>query len=159
MSKKNKKISLKDTFLIKLRNQSVYISGAITGIKNLNKPKFELFEKKLHRLGYKPVNPHKLHGSKTKTWEEYMRTDIAALTKCGAIIMIPGWEKSSGAVFEFLTSLILDIPVFDHNLRVLNNVNENLHEKTILKILQKCQDSWEFNLQEEKLFIKQLKKQ
>ena len=41
-----------------------------------------------------------------------MRRDIAALMDCDGIMMLPGWEKSRGALIEHWVALELKMPVY-----------------------------------------------
>lgn len=77
----------------------IYISGSISDDKNYLE-KFARVEKQLLQLDNEVVNPCTLPHNHGKTYEEYMKEDIKALLACDTIYMIPGWEKSKGAVFE-----------------------------------------------------------
>ena len=47
------------------------------------------------------VNPVKVCPyDKNKTWADYMREDIKALTGCNATFMLKGWRRSKGARLE-----------------------------------------------------------
>ena len=82
----------------------VYISGPITGVPDYEK-NFQSAEYYLSGLGYEVVNPVKI-GKKLErknpapAYEDYMRTDIAALIECDAIFMLEGSSFSSGAKCE-----------------------------------------------------------
>jgi hypothetical protein len=80
----------------------VYISGPITGIKDMNRSAFDEAKKALEALDYVAVSPLDVcitaHGY--WKWEDYMRADIEAMMKCGAIMMLDGWEQSKGAKIE-----------------------------------------------------------
>lgn len=45
------------------------------------------------------------------TYGEYMKLDIEYLVKCDAILMMQGWETSSGARCEHLVAIMCDIRV------------------------------------------------
>lgn len=69
---------------------------------------------KLHNIGFlsaSTINPHEIVAGNGRfhqldlqqpdvNWSAYMRSDIAALIKCDAIILLAGWENSRGAKLE-----------------------------------------------------------
>ena len=78
----------------------VYISGSITKDPDYREH-FRAAEEKLRSLGIKVFNPAKFEADPEKTWEDYMRTDIAQLMTCRAIYLLKGWKKSRGARIEY----------------------------------------------------------
>jgi hypothetical protein len=79
----------------------VYISGKITGLC-LEQARSNFADAELQLLcqGYEPVNPMTLPHNHAGEWEDYMALDIAELTKCDAIYMLPDWQESNGARLE-----------------------------------------------------------
>jgi hypothetical protein len=83
----------------------VYISGPITGVPD-HAVKFKAAFVALVKQGHIPVNPVTLGEAlkyklgREPTWHEYMKDDIKALTDCDGILMLDGWENSSGARLE-----------------------------------------------------------
>lgn len=77
----------------------VYISGAISGQPDLNRPAFEAAAKALRASGYTAVNPFDVCPNPA-SWEEAMRADVKALMDCDGIVLLPGWERSRGATIE-----------------------------------------------------------
>ena len=80
-------------------SKTVYISGPMTGMPDLNRCAFTFAEGRILAHGMKPVNPHTLCDP-SWDWNKCMRADISALVACDAILMLPGWERSSGAQLE-----------------------------------------------------------
>jgi hypothetical protein len=83
----------------------VYISGPITGKKDLNRPMFDAAAQWLRERGFEPVNPFDVIDQEVAEregwqWSDYMRRDIAALTTCDRILMLSRWRKSKGATME-----------------------------------------------------------
>ena len=78
----------------------VYISGSITKDPDYREH-FRAAEEKLRNLGMKVFNPAKFEADPDKTWEDYMKRDIAELTRCRAIYLLKGWKKSRGAKIEY----------------------------------------------------------
>ena len=78
----------------------VYISGSISKDPDYREH-FRAAEEKLRGLGMKVFNPAKFEADPDKTWEDYMRKDIAELMRCKAIYLLKGWKKSRGARIEY----------------------------------------------------------
>lgn len=101
----------------------IYISGPISGMKDLNVEEFNSAEQELRVLGHKPINPHdiarNLHLSRgldmrcaNVSWSDYMRPCISALSRCHAILMLEGWRNSRGARLEIHIARELGIKIF-----------------------------------------------
>ena len=78
----------------------VYISGSISKDPDYREH-FRAAEEKLRGLGMKVFNPAKFEADPDKSWEDYMKRDIAELTRCRAIYLLKGWKKSRGAKLEY----------------------------------------------------------
>lgn len=89
----------------------VYISGPMTGLPDLNRPAFGRAAAKLRALGLRPVNPANMPEIAGWTHEQYMRRDLPILGQCDGMVLLPGWQKSRGAVREFLHAVEFRIPV------------------------------------------------
>jgi len=90
--------------------QRAYLSGPMTGIKDLNVPAFNHYARKLKADGYSVFNP----GDNTsKDWTESMKIDIRELTKAEVVFVMPGWAKSKGVMIECFIAQALSIPVID----------------------------------------------
>jgi len=85
----------------------IYISGAMTGIADLNKPAFDAEAARLRALGYHVENPAEVQLPAGATWSDYMRADIPLLCQCDTIVMLDGWTASRGAVLEHRIALDL----------------------------------------------------
>jgi hypothetical protein len=77
-----------------------YIAGPMTGIKDLNFPAFHQAAEWLRGMGHEVVNPAEINPDHHMSWEACMRSDIAELVTCDAILLLPGWEDSRGAKLE-----------------------------------------------------------
>ena len=92
--------------------RNLYLSGPMTGIKDLNRPLFNKLAKALRKRGYKVVNPPELDlSSPQRTWEGCLRRDIVQLMGCDKIATLPGWKKSRGANLEVYIGKALGYPI------------------------------------------------
>ena len=103
----------------------IYISGPITGIKNWQ----EMFSAAENELVSLPgtffiVNPltlsitlekeFKLIGKSEPSYSDYMRRDLSRLLECDTICMLPGWQKSKGARFEYHLARLLGMAILEY---------------------------------------------
>lgn len=111
---------------------SIYISGPMTGVLDLNRSAFQNAAQNLRGYGWDPINPHDIpvhdHGSapcpltsikvnpdSDHSWQCWMRQDLVELVKCDAVAMLPGWEGSHGARAEHALSAAMGLPIYyDH---------------------------------------------
>lgn len=93
-----------------------YIAGPITGLPNFNQEAFEEAARVLRNIGLDVHQPFELkdfpedHSKKPWTW--YMRRGITELVKCHALILLPGWDESRGALTELRIAQSLGYPVY-----------------------------------------------
>jgi hypothetical protein len=90
----------------------IYIAGPMTGHLELNFPAFHAAATRIRAMGHDDVIPAEINPDKGMSWKECMRTDIAALVTCDAIHLLPGWEKSKGAMLEAHIAERLELEVF-----------------------------------------------
>lgn len=93
-----------------------YISGKISGVPNGNKSLFEMWENRLMDKGYMVLNPHTICAhlnQETTVWEEYMRVNVPAMLKCEIVVLLPKWEESEGAIWEFFVATRFGIPAVE----------------------------------------------
>lgn len=98
----------------------IYVSGPMSGLPNNNVPAFNAAAKALRAKGYRVINPAELDdGEPCKTWEDCLRRDLRALTRCDAVATLPGWTKSRGALLELHVAKALSFEVHpvEHYLR------------------------------------------
>lgn len=124
----------------------VYISGKMTGVKDLNRFKFEQAEVLLRCNGYEVVNPHKiLPYFPDLTWKDYMKADIKALMDCDMVAVLDDWMWSKGACVEIGLALDLDYPIISaHTLEPMTFCDkfkgQRLKEAIILSELEREYD-------------------
>jgi hypothetical protein len=92
----------------------------------------------LERLGMEPVNPkevdacperdcarapHELEKGMEHSWACYLKYDQKALLECDAILMLPGWMESRGAIEENHTAIISGMRVLYFTNRGVMEIN------------------------------------
>lgn len=95
---------------------TVYLSGPMSGLPDLNYPTFHAAAHALRLLGYSVINPAEFKTTtegmtEAEAWRAYMQVDIKALVDCDAIVMLPGWPESRGATLERSIAQGLQMPV------------------------------------------------
>lgn len=97
---------------IKMKKKKLYLSGPMTGIKDLNVPAFNKAAKKLRAKGYVVINPPELdRRDKRYTWEECLKRDLQYVVECDEIATLPNCKKSRGANLEIYVGRAVRMPV------------------------------------------------
>lgn len=79
----------------------LYVAGKVSGLPDLNKPKFEAATTQLRNMGYIVRNPHEIcTGRHPNDWNGCMRDCIRVLMECDAVILLNDWWDSKGAYLE-----------------------------------------------------------
>jgi len=100
--------------------RSVYISGPMTGLPDLNHPAFLRLEKIWRKWGWTVANPVTINPANAHsdlTPEEVRAvciwTDLEAVRDTDALVLMRGWERSIGARAEVYLARSLNHPIFD----------------------------------------------
>lgn len=85
--------------------KKIYISGKMSGLPEENFPAFNEAAAKLRAKGFTVVNPAELKVDVTgltgrARWQKFLKADLKVLIDCDAIVMLPGWGSSEGALLE-----------------------------------------------------------
>lgn len=89
-----------------------YLAGPMTGIPDLNFPRFHEEAARLRALGHQIINPAELNPT-SSDWLECMRIDIRELVMCDGVAMLAGWRKSRGATLEHDIGMRLGLQVIE----------------------------------------------
>lgn len=108
----------------------VYTAGAFRGANHWeqeqNIRRAEALSLEVWRRGFPCVSPH----CNTRNFQGaapddvWLAGDLVILSKCDAILLVPGWEKSSGTIAEVEYAKLHGIPVF-HTLDALVEAYSN----------------------------------
>ena len=83
-----------------MQSKKIYIAGPMTGLPEFNYPAFNAAAAALRKQGYTVFNPAENPVPPCGTWQGYMRMALAQLVQCDAIVLLPGWTDSRGALIE-----------------------------------------------------------
>jgi hypothetical protein len=97
---------------------NLYLSGPMSGLPEMNFPMFNAAAAGLRRLGYTVFNPAETDGGDTsQSYAHYMRKDIEALLSVDAVVVLPGWQKSRGAILEVSVAKAFDLPILKQDVK------------------------------------------
>ena len=78
----------------------IYIAGPISGIKDHNRPLFNMVASELADQGHSVLNPAILQDGLNQG--QYMQICLPMVAVADELVMLPGWEQSEWAYIEFL---------------------------------------------------------
>ncbi|MDT0355666.1 DUF4406 domain-containing protein [Herbaspirillum huttiense F1] len=90
----------------------LYLAGPMTGLPDLNFPRFHEEAARLRALGHEIVNPAELNPT-SNDWLECMRIDIRELVMCDGVALLEGWHQSRGATLEHDIGVRLGLHVIE----------------------------------------------
>lgn len=84
----------------------------MTGIQDFNYPAFDAAARDLRSQGFEVLNPtEQFDGDQSLARSVYMRRAAESLLQCDAIVMLPDWQRSSGAIFEMTIASALELTI------------------------------------------------
>lgn len=71
----------------------------------------------LMHLGHHPVVPHSIYmgwdlADPKLTYEHFLKADLDLLSRCDALVMLPGWEDSPGSCGEYTEALYRGLRIY-----------------------------------------------
>lgn len=100
----------------------IYIAGAMSGIKDHNRPPFNQVATELTEQGHSVLNPATLPDGLSQG--QYMQICLPMVAVADELVMLPGWERSEGAYIEFLLAKKSGKTIRDLSGRVLHQGNQ-----------------------------------
>jgi len=86
----------------------------MTGWTDHNYSEFHAAADDLRARGFDVINPAEVLDEDTKLpWSTYIREDIGILLGVDCVAVLPGWERSRGAMLEVTIAAALDLPIFE----------------------------------------------
>ena len=90
-----------DKCIAENRPVRAYVSGPMTIIEDNNITAFRLAAEELRALGYEVLSPLELPTTmRGAEWHDCLREDIKAICDADMLVLLSGWEHSSGAHLE-----------------------------------------------------------
>ena len=77
----------------------IYLAGLMSGIKDFNRPLFNMVAGVLTEHGHSVLNPATLPDGLSQG--QYMQICLPMVAVADELVMLPGWERSEGAYIEF----------------------------------------------------------
>lgn len=77
----------------------IYVAGPMSGIKDFNRPLFNMVAAELSDQGHSVLNPAILPDGLSQG--QYMQICLPMVAVADELVMLPGWEQSEGAYIEF----------------------------------------------------------
>lgn len=96
----------------------IYIAGKVSGLPyHQVEQKFATAEAMLKTAGHEPINPIVEVNDPNAEWNAAMRTCIRSLMTADAILLLPCWSDSPGAILEYKLAARLAMPMLDHEMK------------------------------------------
>ena len=106
------------------QQQTIILSGPMTGLPEYNRPAFHAAANALRLRGHTVVNPAQTELPVGSTWGEYMGRCLEAMRLCDEawregrgprpiLAQLPGWHHSRGAVLEYWMATICTWAIVD----------------------------------------------
>jgi len=94
----------------------IYVAGKYTGDVDSNIEAASRVAGILWEAGHAVICPHANTAHFEKkwdvSWEQYLEGDLNMISRCDALVMVPGWKTSRGANLEHAYAEQLGIPIF-----------------------------------------------
>ena len=120
------------TFLDEITNQgrkpALQLIGPMSGHLNYNYPMFSMAAKKWRDRGAFVYNPAEITGAgASDDWAYFMRRNIMSLMESNYGVLLPGWDKSCGSIYEHFTCVAFGLGLIqDQPLKLISEGSVNV---------------------------------
>lgn len=90
----------------------IYIAGPMTGLPESNYPAFNAAAQRLRAAGHVVHNPAENPVPACGTWLGYMRMSLKQIAEVDALVLLPDWMHSKGAMIERRLGMELGMPIY-----------------------------------------------
>lgn len=110
--------------------KACYVAGPMRGYELFNFPAFDEAQERIEKLGWKVYSPAQMDRAKgfdpakhsDEEWAEFfpggkgevIGRDIGAIRRSDAIILLPGWQASTGVKVELAYAQFMDKDVLEY---------------------------------------------
>lgn len=95
----------------KIEDTIFYIAGPVTGLPHGNRPMFEQAQYWLEEQGAIAINPTVLPDG-LRSHQSYMNICLPMLREAEAVLLLPNWHQSVGAMMEYEEAKRLGMPMY-----------------------------------------------
>ena len=98
----------------------LYLAGPMSGLPNFNYDLFGLATLMLRERGHEVHSPHEGHDKDPgeEDYSYYLISGIEKLLRCDAIVLLPGYEASKGAILELHIAIKCKMAVYNFDPKV-----------------------------------------
>ncbi len=101
-----------------MQKQTIYIAGKVSGLPYTTvERKFATAANYCREQGFEPINPIEEVNDENAEWNAAMRICIRSLMTADAIMLLPCWVDSPGAILEYKLAARLGMPMYDWQLQ------------------------------------------
>jgi len=99
----------------------LYLAGPMRGHPENNYPAFYEMAGKLREAGFEILSPAEAdpdgqfldNEQQTAIFVDYMKRDLTMVLDSDGVALLPGWEKSTGAITEMFVARMAGLPLYD----------------------------------------------
>jgi nucleoside 2-deoxyribosyltransferase len=105
-----------------IKEKKVYIAGPMRGFEDFNYKAFNDAAWDLHEKGYTVISPVTIDieegitkgEMEDRTTQEWMKRDLPMMLECDAVVTLPKWAFSEGAMIECQVAMLVGMPIYQY---------------------------------------------
>lgn len=95
------------------KDKCYYIAGPMTGLPKFNYPAFHKTAKVMRELGLRVENPAEIKYPDNAKYPDFIKGGLQLLFLCDAILLLPGWAGSTGAMVEKMVAEACRMDIYE----------------------------------------------
>lgn len=113
-------------------DRKFYLAGPMSGYFAYNFPLFNRVAAALRSAGFSVTNPaENFGGNDDLPYPVYLRRAVSQVAECDTLILLPGWEHSTGVAVELLTATSRGTDVWEAQIIFTSGVTANIDLRAV----------------------------